>query len=67
MTAPTLKATTDPSAHTGAPAAPSTNASLESAILGTYKRAPIELVRGRACTCTTPRESRTSTSAAASP
>jgi len=46
MTAPTLKPTTDTSAHTGAPAAPTTQASLESAILGTYKRAPIELVRG---------------------
>ena len=46
MTAPTLKATTDTSAHSGAPAASVTQASLESAILGTYKRAPIELVRG---------------------
>ena len=46
MTAPTLKATTDSSADSGAQAAPSTQASLESAILGTYKRAPIELVRG---------------------
>jgi predicted acetylornithine/succinylornithine family transaminase len=46
MTAPTLKATTDTSAQTGAPASPSTQASLESAILSTYKRAPIELVRG---------------------
>jgi acetylornithine/N-succinyldiaminopimelate aminotransferase len=46
MTAPTMKATTDTSAKTGAAAAPSTQASLESAILGTYKRAPIELVRG---------------------
>jgi acetylornithine/N-succinyldiaminopimelate aminotransferase len=46
MTAPTMKAMTDTSARTGAPAAPSTPASLESAILGTYKRAPIELVRG---------------------
>jgi predicted acetylornithine/succinylornithine family transaminase len=46
MTAPTLKPTPDASAHTGAPAAPSSQASLESAILGTYKRAPIELVRG---------------------
>src|SRR5215207_10595885 len=46
MTAPSLKSTTDTSAHTGAPAAPSTQASLESAILGTYKRAPVELVRG---------------------
>ena len=46
MTAPTLKATTDSSANTGAAAAPSPQASLESAILGTYKRAPIELVRG---------------------
>ena len=46
MTAPTLKATPDTSAHTGAPASPATQASLDSAILGTYKRAPIELVRG---------------------
>ena len=46
MTAPTLKATTDTPAHTGAPAVPKTQGSLESAILGTYKRAPIELVRG---------------------
>jgi acetylornithine/N-succinyldiaminopimelate aminotransferase len=45
MTAPTVKATPDTSAQTGAPAR-STPASLESAILGTYKRAPIELVRG---------------------
>jgi acetylornithine/succinyldiaminopimelate/putrescine aminotransferase len=46
MTAPTLKATTDSSANSGAQAAPSTQGSLESAILGTYKRAPVELVRG---------------------
>ena len=46
MTAPTLKATTDGSASTGMPAAASTPAPLESSILGTYKRAPIELVRG---------------------
>jgi acetylornithine/N-succinyldiaminopimelate aminotransferase len=46
MPAPTMKAMTDTSARTGAPAAPSTPASLGSAILGTYKRAPIELVRG---------------------
>jgi len=46
MTAPTLKATTDTSAHTGALASAATQASLDSAILGTYKRAPIELVRG---------------------
>ena len=46
MTAPTVKATTDPSAQNVAPAAPSGPASLDSAILGTYKRAPIELVRG---------------------
>jgi acetylornithine/N-succinyldiaminopimelate aminotransferase len=46
MTAPTLKATTDDSAQTGAHDAPAAPASLESAILGTYKRAPIELVRG---------------------
>jgi acetylornithine/N-succinyldiaminopimelate aminotransferase len=46
MTAPTLKATSDSSAGAGAAAARSTPASFESAILGTYKRAPIELVRG---------------------
>jgi predicted acetylornithine/succinylornithine family transaminase len=46
MTAPTLKSTPDTSADTGAVAAPSTPASFESAILGTYKRAPLELVRG---------------------
>ena len=45
MTAPTMKATPDTSA-TGVPGAPSTPASLDSAILATYKRAPIELVRG---------------------
>jgi acetylornithine/N-succinyldiaminopimelate aminotransferase len=45
MTAPTLKAMTDGSG-TGESAARSTPASLDSAILGTYKRAPIELVRG---------------------
>jgi acetylornithine/N-succinyldiaminopimelate aminotransferase len=46
MTAPTLKATSDTSAQTGAPAARSNPIPLDSAILGTYKRAPIELVRG---------------------
>jgi acetylornithine/N-succinyldiaminopimelate aminotransferase len=46
MTALTMKATTDTSVQTGAHAAPATPAPLESAILGTYKRAPIELVRG---------------------
>jgi acetylornithine/N-succinyldiaminopimelate aminotransferase len=48
MTAPTLKATPDDSAQTGAPATSSTapRASLESAILSTHKRASIELVRG---------------------
>ena len=45
MTAPTLKATTDTSAS-GASTARATPAPLESAILGTYKRAAIELVRG---------------------
>jgi predicted acetylornithine/succinylornithine family transaminase len=45
MTAPTMKATPDTSAA-GVPGAPSTPASLDGAILGTYKRAPIELVRG---------------------
>ena len=46
MTAPTMKATTDTSEQNGAPVVPSAPAPLESAILGTYKRAPIELVRG---------------------
>ena len=46
MTAPTLKATSDTSATPGAVTAPSAPAPFESAILGTYKRAPIELVRG---------------------
>src|SRR6476469_3210099 len=46
MTAPTLKATTETSAQTGAHGAASTAGSFDSAILGTYKRAPIELVRG---------------------
>ena len=45
MTAPTMKPTTDTPAKSGTTAAPST-APLESAILGTYKRAPLELVRG---------------------
>jgi predicted acetylornithine/succinylornithine family transaminase len=45
MTAPTLKATTDTSAQNGASASAAPTP-LESAILGTYKRAPIELVRG---------------------
>lgn len=45
MTAPTMKPTTDTSAKSVATTAPSTP-SLESAILGTYKRAPLELVRG---------------------
>ena len=45
MTAPTMKATPDTSPQTGAAAAP-TPPPLESAILGTYKRAPIDLVRG---------------------
>ena len=46
MTAPTLKATSDTSAQTGALAVRSNPTPLDSAILGTYKRAPIELVRG---------------------
>jgi acetylornithine/N-succinyldiaminopimelate aminotransferase len=45
MTAPTMKPTTDTSAKSGTTTTPSTP-SLESAILGTYKRAPLELVRG---------------------
>jgi acetylornithine/N-succinyldiaminopimelate aminotransferase len=47
MTAPTLKAMADTPAQTDGSAARSTPTSLESAILATYKRAPIELVRGR--------------------
>src|SRR5215207_9743151 len=46
MTAPTMKATPDTSADGSASNVPPSPASLESAILGTYKRAPIELVRG---------------------
>ena len=46
MTAPTVKATSDTSAQNGGAPAPSAPAALESAILGTYKRAPLELVRG---------------------
>ncbi len=46
MTAPTVKATTDTSAQNGAAVAPSAQAAREGAILATYKRAPIELVRG---------------------
>ena len=47
MIAPTMKATPDTSARSGATATPATPPlPLESAILGTYKRAPIELVRG---------------------
>jgi predicted acetylornithine/succinylornithine family transaminase len=45
MTASTMKPTTENSAHGTAPAA-AVPAPLESAILGTYKRAPVELVRG---------------------
>ena len=45
MTAPTMKPTTDTSTKSGTTTAPSAP-SLESAILGTYKRAPLELVRG---------------------
>jgi acetylornithine/N-succinyldiaminopimelate aminotransferase len=47
MTAPTLKAMADTPAQTDGSAAHSTPTSLESAILATYKRAPIELVRAR--------------------
>jgi predicted acetylornithine/succinylornithine family transaminase len=47
MTAPTMKATPDTSARSGAAAAPAPPPlPLESAILSTYKRAPINLVRG---------------------
>ena len=45
MTAPTMKPTSDDSVQ-GKVSAPHTPAPLESAILGTYKRAPVELVRG---------------------
>jgi predicted acetylornithine/succinylornithine family transaminase len=46
MTAPTVKETTDTGAQPAAQRASAAPPSLESAILGTYKRAPIELVRG---------------------
>ena len=45
MTAPTMKPTTESSAQ-GAASTAQAPAPLESAILGTYKRAPVELVRG---------------------
>ncbi len=45
MTAPTMKPTSEDSVQ-GRVAAPHDSAPLESAILGTYKRAPVELVRG---------------------
>ena len=45
MTAPTMKATPDTSAQSDRSAA-ETALPLESAILGTYKRAPVDLVRG---------------------
>jgi acetylornithine/N-succinyldiaminopimelate aminotransferase len=46
MTAPTMKATADTSEQAGGLATPSNPAPLAGAILGTYKRAPLELVRG---------------------
>jgi acetylornithine/succinyldiaminopimelate/putrescine aminotransferase len=45
MTAPTMKPTTESSAQ-GTASTAQAPAPLESAILGTYKRAPVELVRG---------------------
>src|SRR5215218_10756880 len=45
MTAPTMKPTSDDSVQ-GSGSGPHVPAPLESAILGTYKRAPVELVRG---------------------
>src|SRR3982750_4936189 len=45
MTAPTMKPTPDDSVQ-GEVSPPHAPAPLESAILGTYKRAPVELVRG---------------------
>jgi acetylornithine/N-succinyldiaminopimelate aminotransferase len=45
MTAPTMKPTSDDSVQ-GEVSPPHAPAPLESAILGTYKRAPVELVRG---------------------
>ena len=46
MTAPTMKATQNPSAHQARPASAGLATPFESAILGTYKRAPVEFVRG---------------------
>ena len=46
MTASTLKAMTNPAGHDALPASAGIAAPYESAILGTYKRAPVEFVRG---------------------
>jgi acetylornithine/N-succinyldiaminopimelate aminotransferase len=46
MTAPALKATKSMSTHEAQPASAGLAAPFESAILGTYKRAPVEFVRG---------------------
>jgi acetylornithine/N-succinyldiaminopimelate aminotransferase len=46
MTASTMKATSDSTGHEGQPAGVGLPASFESSILGTYKRAPVEFVRG---------------------
>jgi acetylornithine/N-succinyldiaminopimelate aminotransferase len=46
MTAPTLKAMKNSSVHETQPASAGLAAPFESAILGTYKRAPVEFVRG---------------------
>jgi predicted acetylornithine/succinylornithine family transaminase len=46
MTAPTVNPMTAPITPTAQPSATSIPASLESPILGTYKRAPVEFVRG---------------------
>lgn len=49
MTAPTIKPVSEPTAstmHEAQPASAGLPATIESAILGTYKRAPVEFVRG---------------------
>ena len=46
MTAPALKATKNSAVHEAQPASAGLAPSFDSAILGTYKRAPVEFVRG---------------------
>jgi acetylornithine/N-succinyldiaminopimelate aminotransferase len=46
MTASTMKATSDSTGREGQPASAGLPAAFESSILGTYKRAPVEFVRG---------------------